>query len=387
MEKTSFTPLEENPESNIQIIEQTPSDNKVKYFDMLRSTGEIVHKKVNEYISQTEHMNESNRLKTLFEKMMILPEARKEKGVMRSLLTQLVFDCCGGSKELDISSALASSEINNINAYLDNILLDNKKRVLNANHSEMVEKITSITITSGIFREIFEKTICDLPCSEEHKLRILKATSSAMTKSYIGQELDIELTIDKLDNIGNDQEYLSQYIRKSKLQSGYLYGLSAEIGAILANANEDSIDLAREIGETIGLGLHINNDFGDFAPLTKGSTGFKVYQDQFADLRNGRLSLPIFHVLRHGSEQQKNLFNKISSGQQCTEEEFNEAALAILDSGAYDLCKKISRRYENKAKTLIHKLPESESRDLLSTMSSIIRSNKFLVELKKAKNG
>jgi len=354
---------------------------------MMREDSTKVHEKIMDYIKKLEQDKEGEfkDSRKLYSEMKELPEARQDKSVMRSAITKLVYELYGGDSNIDMVPALTVSELNNINAYLDNLVFDNKKDIWSGDNAR--EKVSSITATSAIFRELTEKAVLDIPTSDENKVKILGALSECMAKSYQGQRLDIELTIDKIDDFKNDDEYLKQYLTKSKLQSGYLYGLSAKIGAILANASDEQIEKAEEIGQTIGTGIHISNDLGDFAVLEGGSTGFKIYQDQLADLKNRRLTFPVYYVLKHGSETDRKALLKIANDKNVTLEDFKEASKAIHTSGAFEFGKKeLLRKYHRQAKNLIHEsFPESKERDILSAIPGSIISNKYLSVLKESK--
>lgn len=126
---------------------------------------------------------------------------------------------------------------------------------------------------------------------------------------------------------------------------------------------------------------------GDFA-LKKfvESTGFKDYQDQLADLANGRLTFPIYYVMKHGTEQEKQAFKKIIHNESATQEDYLAASNAVHTSGAFEFGKKFIRRYYKDAKNMIHKnFPESRERGILSAIPSSIISNKFLTALKELK--
>lgn len=341
------------------------------YFDLLNGQRETVHSTVATYIEKLTGHNQD-----LMKKMMILPNKRNSKPIMRSTITKLFFDAFS-KKEQDLSTAMAISEINNTYEYLVNILIDNKNGMLNGDRAEMIEKIQTICVTALMAREIQEKMVMDLNLSPEAKLRILSLGSEAMAKCAEGQAIDVTLTLDKMDQFQSDEEYLSLYTKKSGYQTGCLYGWSAQIGAIMAGASDTEIELAYKIGFEVGIGVHISNDLGDFAVIDS-STGFKTYQDQFADLRNGRLSLPVYWVLKYGTDKQKKLFHDFAEGKEC---DCTKIAQAIHETGAYSFVKKQLNRYELEAKKLIRQLPESETRDMLSAMSSVIRTNKYLFAL------
>ena len=350
-------------------------DIKDLYFDSLRKISSGVHDFIDIEIKKLQKTTPDK----LFQEIKTLPIKRKGKNILRSLLTFLVYKSITKKENKDLVALCALSELNNYNAYLDNWILDNKNNVWGTEYVK--EKISYITIASGIYRELIDKIICGLNIPNEQKMSIVNVLQLAMTYSYQGQAQDIEMSVNTIDRYKTDKEYIDLYVRKSFLQSGYLYGASAEIGAIMANASFDETLTTKELGEVLGTGLHISNDLGDFAILQEDGD-FKPYQDQMADLRNGRLTLPIYYVLKHGTEKQKEVF-KDSVGKNLTHADRIEILEILHISGAYNFCKKLIRKYYTETKKIILKLPESQERSILSYASVIIRNNKYLANLHK----
>lgn len=347
-----------------------------KYFDLMKKISNDVHLFINKEINV--HIQSDRYSSKLSEALLLLPNARNGKNILRSTLTEAIYRILGGDKTITAFNSL--SEINNINAYLDNWILDNKKQIWIG--GETRQKISEITIASAIFRELLEDIILKSDIEEHKKTRILGVFSKAIIYSYQGQQLDLEMSIETINDYKNDEIYLNKYVNKSLLQSGYLYGVSAEIGAILAGANKELIDLSRMLGEIIGTGLHISNDLGDFAILKECEGDFKSYQDQMADLKNGRLTLPIYYVLKHGDKQSQKNFLSMVSNDNVNLKNKREVIQSLKVSGSYDYCKKLIRKYYNQSKLIIDKFPNNEHKEILSYFPVVIRSNKYLSDLK-----
>lgn len=352
------------------------------YFRLMELRSSEVHRKIAEYLDWSNEIGISVQFEKLHARMMELPEARKRKGILGSTLTDLMFRIHGGRNDFDIVPALTIPELNNIYAYLDNGLLDDKGGVWE--RSDVRENVSEITIGAALFRELIESIALRLPVADACKVKIVMSLSECMARSYRGQQLDIEVGIGAIGMFEDDEAYLDWYENKSRLQSAYLYGFSAKLGAILADASDADIDRAEKVGQAIGLGLHISNDLGDFAVGDfPGSTGFKDYQDQMADLKNGRLSLPIFYVMRHGDDHQRTVFESTVGKSALTHEELSEISRVVHTSGAYEFGKKRIRESYNAAKRLIAGYPKSRERDMLSVMAGVIRSNKYLTALRR----
>jgi len=136
-----------------------------------------------------------------------------------------------------------------------------------------------------------------------------------------------------------------------------------------------------------GTGLHISNDLGDFAPPKKNTSTFgKAYQDQLADIRENRLTFPVFSVLKSGNQKEKDALLKMVGNYNPTEKELLEAIKSIHSTGTFSYFKKYIRGYYKNAEKLLHEnFEKTKERDLFSVMLSVIRSNKFLTELRKFK--
>ena len=122
---------------------------------------------------------------------------------------------------------------------------------------------------------------------------------------------------------------------------------------------------------------------GDFAILDEAST-LKTYQDQQADIMNGRLTAPIYYILKYGSADEKDTLININKNKKGRNfRDILQAANIVIDSGAYDFSFRLIKSYWRKAKNYLHEnFEKSQERDNLSKMISIIRTNKYLHYLK-----
>lgn len=347
---------------------------KVNGGKVFQKTLKEVSPIVNQYV-QEEIRN--LRLPSKLEKELLgLPLKRESKDIMRPALTYLAYKSLGGNKTIEeISPLLAMSELNNYSCYLDNWILDNKNGVGNDS-----EKVNQITISSQILRELTQKVIESAKIPENQKREISKRLAETTIDCYNGQFRDLGMTVETIGEYKSDGDFLDAYLSKSHLQSGALYGLSGEIGAILAENNPNPIYSAMNV---LGTGLHVSNDLGDFALFTNEDGSFKPYQDQMADIKNGRMSFPIYYVLKHGNEEEKQALSNLIGNFNPSKEEMFGASKAIITSGAYEETrKKVLNRYWHFYKKLIKQLPSGMERDALSSVGKVITHNKYLAVLK-----
>jgi len=330
---------------------------------------------------------EYKKNKDFFRIFELLLKKRLKFPQLRPVISRLSFEIVGGKNWKRIAPILAAMEIHNMYLYFHNWIFDNKNSIWSGNLKEVRKKINDVIIAAAITREIYSDAIDKINISPAKKLEIERNFRKSVKETYYGQFLDVNLTIDKFKEFKSEKDFLKLYELKSKLQSGGFYSLSGYIGAILGGASKKQKEIIREICRLLGTGLHISNDLGDFAPPQKTKSTFgKAYQDQLADIRENRLTFPVFLVLKNGSQKEKDALLNMVDNYNPTEKELSEAIKAIHSTGTFSYCKKYIRGYYEKAKKLLHEnFEKTKERDLFSVMLSVIRSNKFLTELRKFK--
>lgn len=345
------------------------------YYQLMGEVSQSVNNFIQERIHSLDLTSDLEQL------LLVLPKKRENKKVMRPTLSYLVYKTLGGQDSIEkLTPMLAISELNNYYCYLDNWILDNKNEI-----GSDLNKIRNVTIASQILRDLTQKIIEETNIEEDKKRKISNELAKTTIKCYEGQFKDLQMTTKTISNYSSEEDYLRAYLEKSRLQSGYLYGLSGEIGAILANANEDQRKIGKEICDTLGTGIHISNDLGDFTIFQEQDGSFKLYQDQMADIINDRMTFPSYYALNHGTEEEKTKIKEIIGKKNATNIEKLEVSKAILDSGAYAQTKKILSGYFHEYKRLVHQLPQSPERNALSTIGEVMKYNKYLNEFRKLK--
>jgi geranylgeranyl pyrophosphate synthase len=344
---------------------------------LYRKTADLVSPSVNRFIQlKIKSLGLGGDLESL---LLELPRRREGKHLLRPTLAYLTYQVFGGQESLEgVLPALAVSELNNDYCYLDNWILDDKSGI-----GSNKEKIRQITIASQMLRDLTQQVIEESELSANKKRDISEQVAKTTMKCYEGQFQDLQMTVDSLAKYPSDEEYLNAYREKSSLQSGDLYGLSGEIGAVIASAGQEQITLARDVCKTLGTGIHISCDLGDFAPFILEDGSFKLYQDQMADIRNGRLTYPTYYVLKNGSPIESRALRDLIGNISVTEQEMLMVSEAILTSGAFEAVKSMLKNYYHNFKHLVHQLPACPERDAISSVGKIIKENKYLAALKK----
>lgn len=131
---------------------------------------------------------------------------------------------------------------------------------------------------------------------DESKYKVVAGVFVRMAKDvYAGQALDMEF--ENRDDVG-----VEEYVEMIRLKTGALLGACAEIGGILAGADEKVAGRLREYGENLGIAFQIEDDwldtFGDASTFGKPIGG---------DINNGKKTFLLVSALSADSEESKAL--------------------------------------------------------------------------------
>ncbi|WP_129045535.1 polyprenyl synthetase family protein [Companilactobacillus metriopterae] len=179
------------------------------------------------------------------------------------------------------------------------------------------------------------------------KLDIL-SNSLSMKKILIGE-------LDQLLINNNINATPKMYFKEVAGKTAELFSLSTKMGAVVSGGDDKLVNLSKNIGHDIGMAFQVIDDVLDFGD--ESSTGKPNYED----LRNGVYSLP--YIIGFNEKNQKLI--ELLSNESLTEEQINQAAKIVVESGYLNKAKDIAKTFTSHAERRIKKLPRSSYRKQL----------------------
>jgi geranylgeranyl pyrophosphate synthase len=345
-----------------------------EYFQALRETSNLVNPILIGHLKSGEF---EEPVKTFVEK---LPIRRSKNPRLRDSLLRLSYQIAEGKNWQEVIPPYASAiELYNNSTYVINWFLDGKGEIQTKDDERDV-------VNAGfLLRELAQKVIQEQDSSNPKKtLEIIAGLSDVNSSIYRGQNLDLNiLTVDNFKDYEDQQEFLEKLYEKGKLACGYFSKWITDTGCTLAEGDNDKRRILGDFAIDLSSGIQLANDAGDFVPSCPTvKTPDKSYKDQVTDIANGRLTLTTWYCLKHGTESQKRILLNLVGKRNVTLDEQEEVVYALRDSGAFNFVLSEADRIMNRCKRILHQLPESYERDLLSTMASLVRTNKFYVTLR-----
>ena len=236
-----------------------------------------------------------------------LPRLRLGKPRLRDLAIRLGYELTGGKNWREILPVCAAYELENSSSYAINWVLDEKG--VPRDRKEQNDLIISGFVLRERADSILRKAGLD---------SLVASINTIQYEGYLGQHNDQRiLIIENLDEYPTPESFLQDYEQRCVRLSGVFYGYCLLSGSIVAGTAQNTL---YDIGRTFGSGLQAANDLGDFAlPNESTRTLEKQTNDQFSDLQQGKLTLPIYFLLTTNPEDACNIRSKV--GKNLTEED------------------------------------------------------------------
>lgn len=162
----------------------------------------------------------------------------------------------------------------------------------------------------------------------------------------------------QLMNCHNASIDLPEYLQVVRYKTAKLFEASARLGAILGDASGEIEKGLADYGMHLGTAFQIVDDVLDYSG-EEGMTGKHLGDD----LAEGKPTLPLIHVLKHGNSTQSSLVR--TALEQGGRESFAEIMEAVHQTGALEAAMEVAKAEVDSARQAIDVLPDSQYREAL----------------------
>ena len=173
-----------------------------------------------------------------------------------------------------------------------------------------------------------------------------------------------QLTKNGVVDLSEDEHY--DIIRR---KTAYLFAGCAKIGGMLGASTPQQQDALWEYGLNIGMAFQIVDDLLDFTgdeqALGKPIGG---------DLREGKMTLPVIHLLARSDADTAALIRKIVLERTVTMEEWRDLRAILSHTRSIDYARSAAVEFVERAKKALYVFPASASRDALMFLPDYVLS-------------
>jgi octaprenyl-diphosphate synthase len=152
-------------------------------------------------------------------------------------------------------------------------------------------------------------------------------------------------------------------------KTAYLFGGCAQIGGMLGRVSGEREQALREYGFNLGIAFQLVDDLLDF-------TGDAVALGKpiGADLREGKMTLPLIHLLQQDDEEGAQIVRDIISNRTVAQEQWDRLLRTLKEHRSIDYAYKRAVDFAERAKKPLHAFPPSSERDALLALPDYVLS-------------
>lgn len=257
---------------------------KDKYFNQLRETSA----KVWPFIERQAHAVSpviEEEIETDVERYLSL---RRGKPLLRPQLGRLCLEMTPDLKWEEYLPLLAAIELVNISSYQSNFCFDGKGGIYSRSDINN-QFICSMITFSGALKLAGSFELDD---NFRHVVQLFTESNQQI---YEGQFCDLNiLSIDNIDKFSSEEEFITTYIERCRLIGGSTFRACGAVLASYFNNKKIKFHLMSYLG-AMGTAGQIINDLADFIPVET-----RCYAAPLADLKLGRLTLPVYLLHKEG---------------------------------------------------------------------------------------
>jgi octaprenyl-diphosphate synthase len=152
-------------------------------------------------------------------------------------------------------------------------------------------------------------------------------------------------------------------------KTAYLFGGSVQIGGMLGRVSAEQEAALQQYGFNLGIAFQLVDDLldftGDFEALGKPIG---------ADLVEGKMTLPLIHLLQQGSDRGEQLVREIIDSKSATADQWSEISRLLKDHRSIEYARRRAEEHAEKAKKTLYAFPPSAERDALMALPDFVLS-------------
>ncbi|MEG3639375.1 polyprenyl synthetase family protein [Magnetococcus sp. PR-3] len=190
-------------------------------------------------------------------------------------------------------------------------------------------------------------------------LRVLRIVSDCCAIISEGEVMQLVASND----LATDEE---RYLDVIRHKTASLFASASELGAVVADQSDDIAKRMYDYGMMLGTAYQVVDDLLDYSAETE-----KLGKNVGDDFQEGKITLPVIHAYRNGSEEERAFWSRCLEDEEQDEGSFDHARALIAkhDSLAYSMTQ--ARELIVRAKAALEPLPDTPERQALMDLADL----------------
>ena len=245
---------------------------------------------------------------------------------LRPILTLAAAGLCGYTGDHHIRLAATVEFIHTATLLHDDVVDESARRRGRATANILWDNKSSVLVGDYLFSRSFQLMV------ETGSLRVLDILSTASAVIAEGEVLQLTTAQD----LTTDH---ARYMQVIMGKTAALFRAAAEVGGVIADAQEDKVAALAEYGERLGIAFQIVDDYLDY-----GGSSEALGKNAGDDFREGKVTLPIILAYGRGDADARAFWERTIRKGDIQDGDLKTAARLLRETGALDETMTAARR-------------------------------------------
>lgn len=289
---------------------------------------------------------------------------------LRPFIVVKSYEACGGTGSKPYPAAVAVEILHTFTLIHDDIIdRDETRRGVPTVHIlwGIPQAIISGDMLFALVYKILSRNMRTEGIRDSIIVEVIERFSEALIDICAGQTMDMSLAEKPTRGVT-----IEEYMRMINLKTARLYMVSAEIGALMAEASPKEIEELKNYGLYSGMAFQMVDDILGVSGVEK-----ELGKPVGSDIREGKKTIVILEALSRLDDRERLRLMEVLGSRTASKEQILEAIKLIESSGAIEYAKKLAYEYSLKAKKALNLLPKTEARDLLEALTDFIVERRY----------
>ncbi|MGD9158113.1 MAG: polyprenyl synthetase family protein [Desulfobacteraceae bacterium] len=155
-----------------------------------------------------------------------------------------------------------------------------------------------------------------------------------------------------------------EYLKIITLKTAELLSVSCEIGAVVSEADKNTVEALKKFGLNMGIAFQMVDDLLDYS-----SSEEELGKPVGKDFREGKITLPLIYTIPDMKESESKRFESLLNNGSDKEEDYDELISVVRESGNMEKTKDRAQEYVEEAAKYLKDFPASSHRDNLLALN------------------
>lgn len=276
---------------------------------------------------------------------------------LRPILVLLAAGACGYRGNAHHTLAAVVEFIHTATLLHDDVVDESSMRRGRPTANSLFGNAASVLVGDFLYSRAFQMMV------EVQSMPVMQVLADATNTIAEGEVL-------QLLNCHNPDTSEEDYLRVIRYKTAKLFEASGRLGAIIGGASPDVQEALARYGGSLGTAFQLIDDVLDYSG-DLARTGKNLGDD----LAEGKPTLPLIHVMRHGAPRDAALIR--TAIEQGGLDEFEPVMAAIRQTGALEYARRQAVLEAEQAKAALASIPVSPYREGLLQLPSFAVSRSF----------